>query len=159
MSRWTPTGLFALFAAVTAAAGPGADADGPIVHDARSLSARANWEAADHPHYRYRLQRECYCAAPNDVVVQVADGRVVAVTDTQTGQPVDPAQWRGYRTVPELFAEIDDAVSRQPDSLLVEYHRTLGYPQRVRIDFSYRMADEEIDYAIASLEILPGADP
>ena len=135
----------------------GAD-DQHLQRESRLLSARANWESLDHQNYRFTLRRQCYCAGPEQVIVEVADGRIAAVRDARNKQPVSTHLLGDYRTIPELFAEIDAAVPQKPDSLSIEYDRSLGYPKRVRIDFSYRMADEEIDYEIESMEILPGVD-
>lgn len=131
--------------------------DQHLVSESRLLSARANWESLDHPNYRFTLRRQCYCAGPERVIVEVANGTITAVRDARNNEPLPAHRLGDYRTIPELFAEIDAAVPQKPDSLSIEYDRSLGYPRRVRIDFSYRMADEEIDYEIESMDILPGA--
>lgn len=124
-----------------------------MVTASRNLSARDNWHQRNPSAYTYTLHRRCYCASPNDVRVEVAGGQVVAVTVLESGQPVDRQYLGDYRTIAELMAELDEAVTRRPDSLLIEYDRYLGFPKRVRIDFSYLMADEELDYTIEDVEI------
>jgi len=117
------------------------------------LSARLNWEQNNPQSYRYTMHRQCYCSSPKHVTVEVSDNQVVLVTNVENGEVVDDQFIADYQTITELLAEIDDAVVRKPDSLHVEYDRHLGYPKKVRIDLSYRIADEEIDYRLEDLEI------
>lgn len=124
-----------------------------VISVSRTLSARANWENNDHPNYRYVMQRQCYCASPNDIEVVVAENRVIRVIDRTSGNPVPASMLGGYKTIRELFAEIDQAVERRPDSLHIEYDRHLGFPKTVRIDFSYQIGDDEIDYSLTTVTL------
>ena len=119
-----------------------------------NLSARANWEQANPPRYRFVFRRQCYCALPNNVLIEVENDQVVAVRRLEDGVPVPQQQFREYPTIDHLLTEIDNAMRSHPDSLLVEYDRVQGFPKRVGIDFSYRTADDEIDYTIDRVEIL-----
>ncbi len=130
------------------------DAPKPLMQVFQGLSARENWRQNPHAHYRYVLHRRCYCPAPNDVRVEVANGRVTNVTDLKSGKDLPPARLSGYASIDELIARIDAAVARKPDSMRVEYDRHMGYPKRVHIDPSYRIADDEIDFTIESVTLL-----
>ena len=118
------------------------------------LTARANWEQANPKHYRFVYRRRCYCPTPNDVLIEVKDDRVVSVQTMDNGSPIPQQRFQDYPTIAQLLSQIDRAVVAHPDSILVEYDRSQGYPKRVRIDFSYRAADDEIDYMIQQVEIL-----
>ncbi len=121
-----------------------------------SVSARQNWELTAPRDYRFVLDRRCYCAGPNRVRIQVRDGEIVAVEDLDTGKVLtDPASLRQYPTIDKILEQIDRAMMRHPDSLTITYDRHLGYPARVYIDYSYRMADDEIDYRISDVMIGP----
>ena len=126
----------------------------PVVTVHSVLGARQNWELTAPRDYRFVLERRCYCAGPNRVRIQVRDGKVVGVEDLETGQVLtDPATLRHYPTIDEILALIDRAMTRHPDNLTITYDRHLGYPARVYIDDSYRMADDEIDYRISEVVI------
>lgn len=106
--------------------------------------ARRRWTAQGFTSYEYRLTQLCFC--PVEVVrpyiVRVHDGTVVDVRDAETGAAA-PSFYRA-RTVPELFEVIDDALDRNADSLVVEYHAQFGYPTRITIDYDRQTADEEL---------------
>jgi len=118
------------------------------------LNARARWEASAPSDYSFVLERNCYCAAPNHVRIQVRGGKVVQVEDLQSGRRLtDEAILAQYPTIDQLLALIDRAVQKKPDNLTITYDRHLGYPSRIYIDYSYRMADEEVDYHITEFDL------
>lgn len=124
-----------------------------------TLSARQNWELTAPRDYGFVLDRRCYCAGPNRVRIQVRDGKVAAVEDLDTGKVLtDPASLRQYPTIDQVLEQIDQAMTRHPDNLTITYDRHLGYPARVYIDYSYRMADDEVDYRISDVVIGPAVD-
>ncbi len=123
-----------------------------VVTAHRTLKARENWELAHPENYSFMLERNCYCAGPRRVRVQVRQGRVVRVEDLESGERyTDEKTLRRYPTIEQLLTLIDEAMKKKPDSLTIVYDRRLGYPSRIYIDYSYRIADEEIDYRISNL--------
>ena len=125
-----------------------------VVTVSRSLSARQNWELAHPRDYSFVLERNCYCAGPGKVRVQVRQGRVVAVEDLQSGsRHTDEQTLRQYPTIDQLLALIDLAMERRPDNLTITYDSHLGYPSRIYIDYSYRVADDEVDYKVTDVKI------
>ena len=140
-------------------AGTPPDDEPRIVTASSFLSARDNWEQNDYQDYRYTLEQECYCPQPKRTRVTVRAGRVTGVTDLGTGRPLSAAEAAGYPTVSGLFRLIDRSVGKRPDSMTIVYHRSLGYPERIRIDFSYRVADDELDYRLSGMEILDPRTP
>ncbi len=121
---------------------------GQIVSVYRGLHARDNWEHDPHPRYRFTLRRQCYCATPNEVRIEVRDGHISRVTDLRDGKDLPKRLWSGYPTIDEVLKTIDDAMTRRNDRLTIEYDRNGGYPKRLLIDPSYLVADDEIDYRI-----------
>ncbi len=118
------------------------------------MSARQNWENAAPRNYSFVFERHCYCAGPNRVRVRVRGGKVAEVQSLPDGQRfTDPDTLRSYPTVEELLSLIDRAVARKPDNLTITYDRYLGYPSRIYIDYSYRVADDEIDYRLSDLRM------
>jgi len=121
-----------------------------------TLSARQNWELSHPRNYSFVLERDGYLAGPGRVRIQVREGRVVQVEDLASGRLyTDEKTLSRYPTIDQLLALIDRAVKRNPDNLTITYDRNLGYPSRIYIDYSYRMADEEVDYRISQVKIEP----
>ena len=118
------------------------------------LHARDQWESRNPSDYHFVLERQCYCAGPNRVRIRVSGGQVTDVVDLESDLPIeDPEVRRGYPTVAELLSLIDDARRKTVDNLTITYHRTLGYPSRIYIDYSYRMADDEVDYRLSEMVV------
>ena len=99
---------------------------------------------------------QCYCSLPQHVRVYVSNGRVIRVTDLDNRRDItDPKLQKLYNTIPEYFALIDEAVAKRPDSMTVVYERYLGYPSKILINHSYRMADEELDFQLSDVTVNP----
>ncbi|MCP4995927.1 MAG: hypothetical protein GY934_19440 [Gammaproteobacteria bacterium] len=119
------------------------------------MNARATWRLNDYQDYVYRLEQACYCVLPKVAKVYVVAGRVVQVEDLKTGRVHREGDMlRNFHTVSALLELIDKLVARHPDNMSVRYNRHLGYPELIKIDQSYRMADEEIDYRVLNLKFL-----
>ncbi len=119
------------------------------------MSARESWLLHDYQDYVYSLEQVCYCILPKVARVYVIGGKVVQVDDTKTGQVYrDADMLRNFHTVSGLLDLIDKLVARHPDNMSIRYNRHLGYPELIRIDQSYHMADEEIDYRVRDLRFL-----
>ncbi len=128
-----------------------------VVRVQGASNARQKWELAHPQNYSFVLERNCYCAGPARVRVQVRQGKVVAVEDLESGRRyTDEGTLKNYPTIEDLLALIDKALQRRPDNLTITYDRRYGYPSRIYIDYSYRLADEEVDYRISQVEIQRG---
>lgn len=102
------------------------------------------WVAKGPASYEYVQTQLCFChpdyTKPYRIRVQA--GKVVDARDAETGAPA-PEQYVA-RTVPELFAVIQDALDRDADRLDVAYDPELGYPTSIVIDYERQAADEEL---------------
>lgn len=120
-------------------------------------ASRNLWNANGFHDYDYFMQRSCFCLG--DVnrpgLVQVRDGVVAGVTDSETLQPLDP---QFFLTVDGLFDElqraIDTGLSPSELSIQAEFDRVLGYPTSMWIDI-HRIADDEMSYTARDLRPIP----
>ncbi len=118
------------------------------------VTARQSWQLTGLRNYQYRLQAQCLCALHGSSKVTVLGGNVVAVEDENgRARDVTPAQMQRLR-IEALLALIGRYASSQPDSMSWRLNRYLGYPERIFIDPSLRLADDEIDYVISDLRQL-----
>ena len=141
-------------AAFVALAACGDDLTGP----ARSADldiARQRWSAARPAEYAYTLRRSCFCGpeVTRPVQVTVRNGTVVELRYADTGAPVDQRWAPLFPSIDGLFAIIDDAVARRAERLDLEFDATLGHPLKIDIDYSTRLADEEITYTVLGVRL------
>ncbi|MCA9168002.1 MAG: hypothetical protein KDB23_10055 [Planctomycetales bacterium] len=106
---------------------------------------RALWDAQSATDYDYVLQRECFCLdeARRPGLVQVRQAEIASVVDVETGQPLDA---KIYRTIDQLFDELQRAIDLPADDIQTEFDDAIGYPTSLRIDFDFGIADEELVY-------------
>lgn len=119
--------------------------------------ARARWEARAPALYEFKLDRGCFCPFEfiRPVRITVSDGVVVSAVDPDTNEPLDPPT-DGFPTIDDLFAEIQDAIDREADSIEATYHGTLGYPVEVYIDWIMNAIDDEMSFRVSEyVDALP----
>ncbi|MFL9455775.1 MULTISPECIES: DUF6174 domain-containing protein [Nostocales] len=104
------------------------------------------WNTQEVLNYRYTLTKNCFCTsdARGPVIVEVGNGTTTSVTSVNADGSVNRQLFDKYDTIPKLFDAIEDAITRNADSLKVEYDPTFGYPTQINIDYSSQMADEEL---------------
>jgi hypothetical protein len=129
---------------------------------ARELSANEQkWQAQNITHYRMKVHIGCFCPFFDrmPVTVEVQDGKVLSVTDSQ-GQPVaedDPIRSFGNEslmTIPGIFAYAREAL-QTADETTLSYDPALGYPVSLSIDRIKLAMDDEMSVLISELEVLP----
>ena len=119
------------------------------------------WQAQDVAHYRMKVNIGCFCPFFDrmPVTVEVRDGQVLSVTDSQ-GQPVaadDPIRSFGNEplmTMPGIFAYAREAL-QTADETTLSYDPTLGYPVSLNIDRIELAIDDEMSVLISEFEVLP----
>ena len=102
------------------------------------------WESNGIDSYTYTQSISCFCSKeyrePKEVVVR--DGVIVSVAgvayDADIHQPI--------LTVDARFDYIRKSLAREPEMFSVEYDAVYGFLSRFYFDFSFMIADEEIDY-------------
>jgi hypothetical protein len=107
--------------------------------------------------YTFELTVQCFClGAGSPVEVTVVDAEVVGaiyVKDdggrggTKAGDPADKSFWLTINDV------IDKANDTKADQVTVEWPEGQDYPDRVYIDGHKDMADDEIGYEIANVQV------
>jgi hypothetical protein len=86
------------------------------------------------------------------VQVTVREGSVAAVVDQATSAPVADQFASLFPTVQGLFDLIQQAERQGADVITVVYHPSLGYPERIHIDYREDMVDEEIGFTVTGFE-------
>jgi FlaG/FlaF family flagellin (archaellin) len=134
----------------------------PGSSQARELEANLQkWQAQSVSHYRMNVHIGCFCPFFDrmPVTVEVRDGQVLSVTDSQR-QPVaadDPIRSFGNEqlmTVEGVFAFTRDAF-QTADRTEVTYDPALGYPASLNIDRIELAIDDEMSVLISEFEVLP----
>ncbi|HST63234.1 MAG TPA: DUF6174 domain-containing protein [Longimicrobium sp.] len=116
-------------------------------------AANNRWQAANLDSYDYTLELVCACGTPTElrnVTISVENG--VPVSRVYTGTPPGnaPASIFGdYDTVEELFAAVEEAISRDADLLNVIYDPTYGVPLLLQWDPSTRDPDDHLAFQVS----------
>lgn len=119
------------------------------------------WRDANITHYRMELNIGCFCAFRDQMplTVEVRDGQVVSMiaTDGTLVLDTDPNYefYAPHATIDLLFAELDAALNGEADSVTVTYDAPHGFPTEIAIDYSQKIADEEMYFSISGFEALP----
>lgn len=123
--------------------------------DARAHLAanRALWLEQGIESYSMILQRNCFCPPEwrGPIEMQVRERDVVSWTYVESGASVPDDRVEFFPPVAGLFNEIEEAIDREADDVIAEYHTELGYPLTVFIDENLQTADEEVGYEVEEL--------
>jgi hypothetical protein len=115
------------------------------------------WADQNLSHYRYQVSIGCFCAFRSQMplTVEIQDGQVVSMTDSQ-GKPVS-ADFKDtfMRAAPleNLFTTLA-AAQKDAESVEVTYDATYGFPNQISVDNSKAIADDEIFYTVENFEVL-----
>lgn len=119
---------------------------------AKGTSAGETWTLLAYPSYRYDLLRQCYCSGPKKVTVYVIDGQVTRVVDLDTGETLsNKGAVKVFKTLAEYKNEWLSLLAAWPDRVEIRLNRQQGYPEKVFIDPSFFVADDEIDYRFSNV--------
>jgi len=129
----------------------------PAAPDGEDFSAIADaserWRAYGLKDYVIEQKRSCFCAVPPQFVrLTVRDNKIVGGVDVTTTQPVPPQALQSYQTVDEMFAWLRDVKARNPARLAIDYNTRFGYPERIVVDYSVGLADDDLSIEQRSLE-------
>lgn len=116
------------------------------------VAARARWNLQGAANYTIRGSTSCFCIyGGHDVDVAVTNGVVTGVTLVSTNAALPSELAGGFRSVEQLFDLIDEAIRKDAHQLHAEYDADRGFPTRLWIDWSDRVADEEYGFTITGL--------
>ena len=109
------------------------------------------WQALNLNDYTFEFQRSCFCGGPHGFLrVTVASDRIVAVVDSETGQPPQNLFPGWVGTVDEIFQElIEDA--RDAHKVEVSFNDDLHYPTRASVDRIKHAIDDEYSLTLRNL--------
>ena len=127
----------------------------PTVSDPDSVQAtllrhQDRWEHSGITDYDYTGAWSCFCPQEYlaDVAVTVRGGVVTSVAFAGEELTVTPPSPERFVPVEELFALLQDAVTRNAARIEVAYDERYGYPAELFIDYDERMADEETRFVM-----------
>ena len=127
----------------------------PTVSDPDSVQAtllrhQDRWERSGITDYDYTGAWSCFCPQEYlaDVAVTVRGGVVTSVAFAGEEFTVVPPSPERFVPVEELFALLQDAVTRNAARIEVAYDERYGYPAELFIDYDERMADEETRFVM-----------
>jgi len=103
--------------------------------------------------YVFEYQLQCFCdpATVRPVSIEAANGQIADVryVDDQAMPPISAL--RAYRTIEELFTQIEETLAQEPAEVWLEFDETYGYPTVFALDWDRRIADEGFRIEIANL--------
>ncbi len=114
--------------------------------------AKALWETKKIDAYTMTFTVSCFCIVdlnqPAEVVVK--NNKIITVN----GSPYDDSflLFGSYKTVPELFAHIEEMQKQNPVVEKLEFDPTYGFPSYIYYDVSEMIADEEIGYSVSDFK-------
>lgn len=105
--------------------------------------------------YRVTAQNNCFC--PPEVLepvrLTVTNGSITAAARLSDGTPLPPTSWPAYRTIEQVFSEIQKGITTGAQRIQVDYDHNYGYPRDVLIDYQMA-ADNFIGVNLSNLEVL-----
>jgi hypothetical protein len=117
-------------------------------------AARQLWADRKPASYGFMLARHCGECLPEmvgPVLIKVENGTIVSREYVQTGAPVQSTFADAFPSIDGVFDIVEEAISRDAYRLEVSYHRTLGYPVNIAIDYDEHMVDDEFGVSLSDL--------
>ena len=163
--RVVTTVLLLMFAALFVACGSDGDEPTPTpteLADPNSLSdpqdaldaAQSLWGVRGGDDYDMTFNWQCFCVleyvARVDLEVRAGSIHAGVVTDDRTALSAE--RLAEYQTVERLFELVQDAIDQDAEEIRVTYAPE-GHPSEVWIDYSTRVADEELGFFIHQLTV------
>jgi hypothetical protein len=109
-------------------------------------SALHTWDAQGPVSYSFTWQRWCECSeeTTQPIRISVVNNVITQAVYVATQQPVSADVRSQLLTIDGVFAEIQDAIANNADSVTVEYDSESGRPLSVGVDYDRGIADEEL---------------
>ena len=118
-------------------------------------AASFKWKNSGITDYSYVYEISSYFAPPlpGSVRIIVRDSKLASVNLVDGGDTVDiSAMSTVPGTIDLSFEFITSLLGEYPYAIDVEYDAVLGYPKRVKVDFS-KSTEDEVTYFIKSFEV------
>ena len=114
-------------------------------------AALLRWHDADIHSYSYTFRYGCFCHRAGRFAVVVEDDSIVSVELVDGGWDEEAEPWA--LTVPQMFAEIDEALDENPDDATLRFAE-LGYPISVGFDRWEDAVDDEWGMGIEDFVVM-----
>ena len=117
--------------------------------------ARLKWDRQRPAAYDYTLSHSCFCTVDvTRAVVIVVRGNVVENRTYSDNGAAVPAQYNDiFPTIDGMFAVIFNATDRNAARVDVAYDPAFGFPTRIALDGSVKIADDESWYTLTNFHI------
>jgi hypothetical protein len=105
--------------------------------------------------YQVTFENNCFCPVEvlHPVRLTIRNGAISEVARVADGTPLPSAEWHAYRTVDQVFAEIDAGLNSGARRVTVDYDSRYGYPREVLIDYQMA-ADAFVGFKLSNLQTL-----
>ena len=131
-----------------------------LVHDLESvqaqlLRAESRWQRSRIKDYVYEMNWQCFCmtAYVAPVITSVADGAATGIKFADASQSGEIPSPERFGPMERLFEFLQEAIDQEAAAITLEFHQELGYPTSAYIDYNLMMADEEMGFAVTSLQM------
>ncbi len=111
-------------------------------------AARQVWDTAGIHDYQFTLAQHCFCPAEEAIRIVVRQDAVASARYTPSGQSVNSDRLNSLPSLSAIFQKIEDGYARNAASIQLSLNPEYGYPERVFIDYTTMIADEELIYLI-----------
>jgi hypothetical protein len=121
---------------------------------------RAKWDRQQITHYQMSLNPGYYYDQ-TPLIVEVRNGEVIAVTDSQGNEvSIEDEQSPYYYdrelfTVPGLFSYAHQTFLEEPPIIMVHYDPTFGYPDSIYIDPWVEPCCQDFEISVRDFQVLP----
>src|SRR5262245_20345297 len=103
--------------------------------------------------YQVTFENNCFCPVEvlRPVRLTIRDGAISEVTRVADGTPLPSIEWHAYRTIDQVFAEIEAGLNGGARRVTVDYDGRYGYPLEVLID-QQMAADAFVGFSLSNLQ-------
>lgn len=114
--------------------------------------ARLTWSQQRLRSYTYSLERSCFCPPEYREPINLhIIGQDIVYASLKDGTALPKERQHEAKTVEDLFALIQQAITQSATVVRVQYDNQYGHPRSIYIDHDARMADEETSLTISTL--------
>lgn len=123
------------------------------------LAAETKWRQHRPAHYRYTLQRSCFCTPEfrKPIAIEVSGSTVTK--STVDGVALSLERRADALTVEDLFDIIRKAIDSKAARISVQYDLQNGRPLSISVDQNLQIADEEMHYTASDFKAVTKAKP
>jgi len=134
----------------------------PVDYDKTSIgiNAQKTWKQNNITSYVYTIKNKCFCDIAKRAKVFVFNDTVLKVQDLDSGKTyTDKEQLQKYKTINQIFEDINLSLQVHADKLYIDHDRYLGFPSKVFIDPSKSQIDDETNITISDINLLITEQP